>query len=587
MIAKLAILGLELNVPSISPIQRALSTYSFRWLTLILLAVLSVLASWEPLNGNDDFWIHAAVGRWIVENGRVPDHALFLWTDHAPWIAHSWGSELFFYGIMAVGGESAGPTLALLATGIIVAICSCLLGLLWIQRGGSAFFLLLFGSTALWLANSRFQPRPELFSLLLTVVLFICLDRWTGSDSDAAVSPRQWVIRALKAGTLFVVWANVHGLVVIGFTLLICWAAIEAGVRWQKQGIRSSLGPIIVLAVALLGTFLNPKGPALWTVLQFAKSSPISGIELIDEFKPPFSHSYWQQPEHWLPLLLLLLTAVLAYYFSTRRRLVHLVWLAATSALFCTAMRHSATLIFTLFFVMAANGLSAASLWGVLRDRFQRKSPPPGLRVFAWVAACGVWAMWMIWFDPRSFFAPAVTSYTPRRLCNFLLERNLPGPIFNSYDNSSYIAWRLQEKKERRYGLFTHMLNESPLLAAVYQEVMLQTGNTQEMLDQEIRTVISDMPGITRPGTWVAIEVRLAYQREKWAVVYFNEDGVIWVRRTPETAALIAATEEHLPPEMFLPKYRPGEPQFGIPFRKVFPPGTFPSNTILPGEAKP
>src|SRR5947207_1388437 len=69
------------------------------WLMILsgLVCLFCILQAWCPLPGSDDFWAHAAVGRWIWQNGQVPDHSLFLWTASEPWVAHSWLGELALY----------------------------------------------------------------------------------------------------------------------------------------------------------------------------------------------------------------------------------------------------------------------------------------------------------------------------------------------------------------------------------------------------------------------------------------------------------------------------------------------------------
>ncbi|HEY8812222.1 MAG TPA: hypothetical protein VIO86_06990, partial [Candidatus Dormibacteraeota bacterium] len=42
-----------------------------------------------------DFWWHLRVGRWIIENGKLPSHDLFTYTvpDHV-WTDHEYLTEL-------------------------------------------------------------------------------------------------------------------------------------------------------------------------------------------------------------------------------------------------------------------------------------------------------------------------------------------------------------------------------------------------------------------------------------------------------------------------------------------------------------
>src|SRR5437016_37438 len=73
------------------------------WILLALLCVCQV-GAWCPLVGTDDFWAHAAVGRWTWQHGEVPHHTLFLWTTSEPWVAHSWLSQVMLYALLALGG---------------------------------------------------------------------------------------------------------------------------------------------------------------------------------------------------------------------------------------------------------------------------------------------------------------------------------------------------------------------------------------------------------------------------------------------------------------------------------------------------
>src|SRR5947209_6444234 len=95
---------------------------------LVMLLALCFMATWYPLDNGNDFWAHAAIGRWIVTHGSVPHHALFLWTSQQPWIAHSWLSEVCMYAVTRVGGDGVGAVLALLSA---VAFAVTAFGMIW------------------------------------------------------------------------------------------------------------------------------------------------------------------------------------------------------------------------------------------------------------------------------------------------------------------------------------------------------------------------------------------------------------------------------------------------------------------------
>src|SRR5688572_28751949 len=69
------------------------------WLYGPLLLLLAAARAFHPLSGEIDTWAHAAIGRWIWQNGQVPQQTLIIWVaDPIPWVAHSWLSQLLFYG---------------------------------------------------------------------------------------------------------------------------------------------------------------------------------------------------------------------------------------------------------------------------------------------------------------------------------------------------------------------------------------------------------------------------------------------------------------------------------------------------------
>ena len=75
-------------------------------LTMLLFPAIA----WRPLRGADDFWVHAAIGRWIWQHGQIPHETLFVWgAKPIPWIYHSWLSQLGFYGLLSAGPGPLQP----------------------------------------------------------------------------------------------------------------------------------------------------------------------------------------------------------------------------------------------------------------------------------------------------------------------------------------------------------------------------------------------------------------------------------------------------------------------------------------------
>ena len=164
--------------------------------------------------GYDDFWNHAAVGRWILENEQIPHETLFLWTAKQSWVAHSWGTQLWF-GLLMRAGENLGPVLALAFAALMVAATYLVLWRLWIRCGGSPSFAALFFLLAIVAARSRYDVRPELFSALFFSLLLSYLVTRQSAENERFGKVE------IAFAILFLIWANLHGAFAIGLVTLL------------------------------------------------------------------------------------------------------------------------------------------------------------------------------------------------------------------------------------------------------------------------------------------------------------------------------------------------------------------------------
>ena len=59
-----------------------------------------------------DFWWHLRVGRWIVDNGKLPSHDLFTYTvpDHV-WTDHEYLTEILMWLTYSVAGTAVTITI--------------------------------------------------------------------------------------------------------------------------------------------------------------------------------------------------------------------------------------------------------------------------------------------------------------------------------------------------------------------------------------------------------------------------------------------------------------------------------------------
>jgi hypothetical protein len=190
-------------------------------LAAVALAILAYLSfSPELFNDGDTSW-HLGAGRWMLENGAIPDHDPFSFTFAGkPWTAHEWLSEIIMAGLLRIGGWNA---LGLLTATAVAAL------------------LLMVG------AEARRHWRPTI-ALAVMLALFIVLIPFIVARPHVLAWPilAGWtiiLIRAreadrappLPAALLMLLWANLHGSFLIGL-LLIGPFALEAAkeAKWQR-----------------------------------------------------------------------------------------------------------------------------------------------------------------------------------------------------------------------------------------------------------------------------------------------------------------------------------------------------------------
>jgi hypothetical protein len=489
---------------------------------LVLLLVWCTLQVWHPLAGYQDFWAHAAVGRWTWQHGGVPRHTLFLWTADEPWVAHSWLAQVAFYALTCLGGEGALPYVVLGFTAVMVAVPFALAWDLWGRCGRLSAWVVLAFFLALDLSHSRFHPRPELFTMVFLAVLLRLLVAWSGRPRQT-LTRADWLLAAALV-PLFAAWANLHGAVVVGLILV---GVTAAGDLVQDRFGRRARVLALVVPLALLATAVNPYGLGYWRAFR-----PVGGqtFARIQEWQPLWRLSPLPR-DAVAEAAALLGLALLAWLTNPSRRWAHLGWLLAAAGLFATAVRNTWVLALVSLMVTAANAgrLDPAALW----QRFGRgaaAAPPPLLR---WAVRAGVvaWLCLQIvarWSD-LGLSPPLLPDRLTAGAVRFLADDRPAGRAFNDYESAGYFHWHFAGEP----ALFIDVLNAYPdAVTRDYVDVMRVSERGRALLagggfDWVLLTT-------NRPGPSAAPLAEYLDRDPHWMRVYAGGDGVIWVRHTPE-----------------------------------------------------
>ena len=216
------------------------------WLVGAGVYVLLLTLGLKLLNDPDSY-SHIAVGRWIMAHGAVPASDPFSFSMHgAPWITFEWLSQVVYAAVYALSGWSGVVVLA--ASSIALAV-----GLLtrFLLRELSPTPALLMVVAAVTLAAPHMLARPHVLTLPIMVAWAAALVRCM----DRHAPPPYWAL------PLLVLWANLHGSVVLALGL-IGPAVLEALLDQKRsEWPRVLLRWLPFTALAVAACCLTPYGP--------------------------------------------------------------------------------------------------------------------------------------------------------------------------------------------------------------------------------------------------------------------------------------------------------------------------------------
>jgi hypothetical protein len=236
------------------------------WL-LMLIVVL-------PAELVQDSWLTLLSGREVAQHGLPAADHLTVWTREVRWTDQQWLAQLAFYGLYVLGGVRA-----VLLTHVVVLAATATVGLIAARRlGASQASVAVAGIASLGVAPWALQMRSQTFAQVLFVAVLWLL----AADSR---SPGRRVFFVLP---LLVVWANVHGTVVLGAGLVIvrgltrAWAHLrrdgEKTRSWKSQAALLTFAPVPCL-------FASPYGASLLDYYHRMLGNPALR-NFIDEWGP-------------------------------------------------------------------------------------------------------------------------------------------------------------------------------------------------------------------------------------------------------------------------------------------------------------
>ena len=224
---------------------------------VITLCAIFALTSFNRLN-HTDLWGHLDFGRWIVEHQTLPTHDPFAASPtDTPVLNAAWLSQVAGYGVQTMVGNEG----LVFGHALLITLTAAAIMLAVYRRGTDPRFAVAAGAVMFVLELPLVGTvRPQLFGQFgAALVVLAC------SELPKRRHPLIWL------PLVGMLWANLHGSILIGLAILGCYAlSVIFGVwREQRFSLSASLTDArsITMAAAvgllLAGACINPHGPLL------------------------------------------------------------------------------------------------------------------------------------------------------------------------------------------------------------------------------------------------------------------------------------------------------------------------------------
>ena len=367
-----------------------------------------------------DLWWHLQAGQDIVQSQAIPKVDNYSFTKAgSEWVAHEWLSEAVMYLIYRA--SSWGGLLF-----VFSALITITLYIVYRRCEGQPYVAALSVLLAAASSSPLFGIRPQMITLLLAAIFIGLLTRYA---EDGQSRRLWWMI------PLMFLWVNLHGGYVLGLGLIGLY--IIGLLLDRKWSLVPRLSFVLLLATCVVP--LNPNGFRMFSY-PFETLS-LAATTFIDEWASPDFHELM-----FLPLALLLFALLAALAWSARR--------PAASELFLLLMTGFGALRSARhipIFALIATPILARHVWDIMKTRGWDKSftrveaPATGFAlIFNLVFLLAPATLGIVRVSHFVGNQPAYEAKNyPRAAVNFLLEKQLPAPIYNRYGWGGYLIRRL------------------------------------------------------------------------------------------------------------------------------------------------
>jgi len=382
-------------------------------LTCLLVSLLA-LASYGLLVA--DSWMSLVAGREIIQHGLPHRETLTVIPAGREWIDQQWLAQVALYGTHRAFGIGGVAILDVLLIGTAVGSAMAAARSL----GATARSTFLVTLVCLFIAPWSWQIRAQAFALPLFVW---CL--WLAADHVRRPSRRAFV-----ALPLLVLWANVHGSVVLGAGLVVLAAICVAVVTRANVWVEAALA-----VGALAAVFVTPYG---------TKIVDYYHLLLVD---PPFGHVIveWQRTTPGgitAVFFVVLVLAVPLVALAWRRRTMTTFEILALGLVTVGALQAVRGLA---WFALAATVLLPNALDALVRKPDKIAAPRVNVAVAAASIVAALVVLTIAASRPQSWFE----RQWPRGALEAVRSAGPDARVYGSDRHSDWLLWKIPSLQGR------------------------------------------------------------------------------------------------------------------------------------------
>jgi hypothetical protein len=483
-----------------------------------------VISSFYFLRAADpDLWWHIKAGEIVASTYDVPRQDTYSFTAQgAKWTDHEWATNLIFYYVYTIFGDS-GLTVFKTLLGLGIAII--LFKMAQAPDRGTQLLVLILASE---MVACFALYRPQLVTYLFLAVLLWLMIR----KEEIAVRGMVFIL------FLFVLWANLHGGFLAGLALL-AGHAFVSGLRGflnpQLRAVQwTTAGRLAFLVVASsLATLINPYGYGLWQSLADEMTVNPLNHRYINEW----ASFYTARSAFGLDGQLTLFMAFLCVVgFILRRREWSLEDIGLAVGTFALALYSVRNIP---FFALAAAAPLAKSL-GAFMSEYQGKALARRLfLLFLGITLMPLFLMTYLVFKdpgPEIRVRPDNMGGDPARAVAFIVANQITGNLYNPLAWGGYLIWHLPPQTK---------VSVDGRSSTVYsREILLDTFRFYA------NEASPDLP-LARGADFVLLDakspvVQAMRSDRKWTAVYQDKEAVLFAGPSTAGKRLIRLLENGL-----------------------------------------